>query len=281
MNNRLAVLRKCLTTAVEWDVLKTVPRFRQLRAAPPAFRFLEEHEVAKIISACATDMECALVFVAVRTGLRFSELSALEWQDVDFGRRTVTIRHANVGGHIGTPKNGRICYVPLTNDVIDKLKSLNHESDLVFHRNGKHLIYWPSFCFLQRACKTSEHRTNRLAHASTYVRVASGVQRCVHAGNQGSAWLFDAHDDASLRASGTRDAAIRSSCSSPIKRRKFGQLVVNATFHQSRSTSKYFSQPRSIHRSTIQKSRSRRETFCSFFGGGERGIRTLAGLLTP
>ncbi len=153
VNNRLAVLRKCLTTAVEWDALKSVPRFRQLRAAPPAFRFLEEHEVAKIIYACATDMERTLVFVAVRTGLRFSELSALEWQDVDFGRRTVTIRRANVGGHIGTPKNGRIRYVPLTNDVIEKLKTLNRDSDLIFHRNGKRLIYWPSLCFLQRACK--------------------------------------------------------------------------------------------------------------------------------
>lgn len=153
VNNRLAVLRNCLTTAVEWDVLKSVPRFRQLRAAPPAFRFLEEHEVTKIIDACTTDMERSLVFVAVRTGLRFSELSALEWQDVDFGRRTVTIRRANVGGHIGTPKNGHIRYVPLTNDVIDKLKSLNRDSDLIFHRNGKRLIYWPSLCFLQRACK--------------------------------------------------------------------------------------------------------------------------------
>jgi integrase len=153
VNNRLAVLRKCLTTAVEWSVIESIPRFRQLKAAPPAFRFLEEHEVERIIQACANDMERILVFTAARTGLRFSELSALEWQDVDFGRRTVTIRRANVGGHIGTPKNGRIRYVPLTNDVIEKLKTLNRDSDIIFHRAGKRLIYWPSLCFLQRACK--------------------------------------------------------------------------------------------------------------------------------
>jgi len=153
VNNRLAVLRKCLTTAVEWSIIESIPRFRQLKAAPPAFRFLEEYEVERIIQACANDMERILVFTAARTGLRFSELSALEWQDVDFGRRTVTIRRANVGGHIGTPKNGRIRYVPLTNDVIEKLKTLNRDSDIIFHRNGKRLIYWPSLCFLQRACK--------------------------------------------------------------------------------------------------------------------------------
>ncbi len=153
VNNRLAVLRKCLTTAVEWEIILAVPRFRQLKAAPPAFRFLEEHEVERIIQACANDMERILVFTAARTGLRFSELSALEWQDVDFGRRTVTIRRANVGGHIGTPKNGRIRYVPLTNDVIEKLKTLNRDADIIFHRNGNRLIYWPSLCFLQRACK--------------------------------------------------------------------------------------------------------------------------------
>jgi len=101
-------------------------------------------------------MERVLVFMAARTGLRFSELSALEWHDVDFGRRTVTIRRANVGGHIGTPKNGRIRYVPLTNDVIEKLKTLNRDCNFIFHRGSKLLIYWPSLCFLQRACK----RTN-------------------------------------------------------------------------------------------------------------------------
>ena len=43
VNNRLAVLRKCLTTAVEWSIIESIPRFRQLKAAPPVFRFLEEH----------------------------------------------------------------------------------------------------------------------------------------------------------------------------------------------------------------------------------------------
>lgn len=85
VNNRLAVLRKCLTTAVEWSIIESIPRFSQLKAVLQAFRFLEEHEVERIIQACANDMERVLVFTAARTGLRFSELSALEWQDVDFG----------------------------------------------------------------------------------------------------------------------------------------------------------------------------------------------------
>jgi len=153
INNRLAVLRKCLTTAVEWNVTESIPRFRQLKAALPAFRFIEEQEVERIIQSCVSDTERVLVFTAARTGLRFSELSALEWQDVDFARRTVTIQRANVGGHIGTPKNGRLRHVPLTNDVIEALKILRRDSELIFHRAGKHLIYWPSLCFLQRACK--------------------------------------------------------------------------------------------------------------------------------
>lgn len=158
INNRLGVLRKCLATAVEWEILDRLPGIRPLKTTPPGFRYLREPEVQSIANACATAAERAMVLFAARTGVRFSELRALEWEDLDLTRRIVTIRRCAVGQDIGTPKSGRIRHIPLTNDVTDVLREIRSNTpasgvSLVFPRDGKMRAYWTSFCHLQEACK--------------------------------------------------------------------------------------------------------------------------------
>lgn len=153
INNRLAVLRKCLVTAVEWEKLDRVPKVQLLKTTPPKFRYISETEVQTIVSASVTPTERAMVLVAARTGLRFSELRALEWGDIDFSLRLLTVRRCAVLKDVGTPKNGRIRHVSLTIDALKALESIREKSGLVFTFHGKMRVHWSSLCRLQQACK--------------------------------------------------------------------------------------------------------------------------------
>lgn len=154
INNRLTVLRKSLVTAIEWEELESLPKFRLLKTQPFKFRHLRESDVQSIINSCKTRNERAMVLIAVRTGIRFSELCALEWGDIDGELRLLSVRRSVVHKHVGTPKNGRVRYVPLTNDALKELESLNpsHKSAPIFQFNGERYLYWNALCFLHRAC---------------------------------------------------------------------------------------------------------------------------------
>lgn len=152
INNRLAVLRKCLVTAIEWEELERLPKIKLLKTTPPKFRFLREAELQAILAACATPDDRAIVLVGARTGLRFSELRALEWGDIDFAHRLLTVRRCAVINDIGTPKNGRIRHVPLTNEVIDVLQAIKQSKGLIFPFQGRMRVHWTSLVHLQQTC---------------------------------------------------------------------------------------------------------------------------------
>lgn len=63
------------------------------------------------------------------------------------------MRHACVRGITGTPKNGRIRYVPLTRDVCEALQQIPRTQKLVFHDNGKQLTYSMALYRLHYMCK--------------------------------------------------------------------------------------------------------------------------------
>lgn len=73
INNHLTVLRKILSTAVEWRLLQSVPRIQWMRPLPPHFDFLTFEEADRLIAAAAGEWR-AMITVAVRTGLRHGEL---------------------------------------------------------------------------------------------------------------------------------------------------------------------------------------------------------------
>ena len=152
INNRLAALRKCLVTAIDWELLEKLPKIQLLKVTPPKFRFLSEREVQTLVKASQTPLEGAMVLTAARTGLRFSELRALEWGDVNLEMRQIVIRRSAVGKDIGTPKNGRIRYLPLTNDVTNALNGIKRDSTLVFSFNGRMFHYWTALRRLQETC---------------------------------------------------------------------------------------------------------------------------------
>jgi len=88
--------------AVRWEFAERNPiihvRQKTQRAKQPVV--LTNAEITKLLSELGEPARTA-VFVALTTGLRVSELLALQWQDVDFSNNTITPARGIVENHIG------------------------------------------------------------------------------------------------------------------------------------------------------------------------------------
>lgn len=122
INNQLTVLRKCLNTAIEWEILENVPRIKKLKTPPSKFKYLTEDECETLLSNANGDLK-DMILLALRTGIRFGEIIAVKWEDVDFDRRIVSINKSIFKGVLGTTKSNRVRYLPLTVQVYEMLKN--------------------------------------------------------------------------------------------------------------------------------------------------------------
>lgn len=152
INNYLSILRKCLDTAIEWDMLSALPRIRWLKSTLPDVTYLNTTEVEALAQAAPKTI-AAMVHVASQTGLRFCELIALQWDDLNMDTRKICVRRAEVRGNIGTPKNNRIRYIPMTRLTFDTLAKLDRSCPLVFHRSGTSIRYVQALKQLKNSCR--------------------------------------------------------------------------------------------------------------------------------
>lgn len=136
INNHLTVLGRCLRSAVEWGELPALPRIKLLKNEPVPFRFLDEGQAESLVHHVKEEPWRSMIVTALRTGLRYSELIALEWDDVDLGQAILRVRLGNVAGVVGANKVNRIRYIPLTSDVVVALSGLPRDSALVFSLGG-------------------------------------------------------------------------------------------------------------------------------------------------
>jgi integrase len=155
INNHLALLGRCLRTAQEWGALDRLPRVKLLKTPPPAFRYLKPEEFARLRTAASPGLWRSMIVTAARTGLRFSELAALQWDDIDAHRAVLVVRRANVRGWCGTPKSNRTRVVPLVPEVLAELGTLPREGSLVFSWNGRWVRHEFARRHLLAACKTA------------------------------------------------------------------------------------------------------------------------------
>jgi integrase len=95
-------------------------------------------EVRRLVQAAASEQDAAIYLTAAFTGLRRGELIALRWRETDFARSTIRVRGSYSGGHLTTPKSGKVRAVPMAPDVAEALLALRETSrftdldDLVF-----------------------------------------------------------------------------------------------------------------------------------------------------
>ena len=152
INNHLTVLRKLLVCAVEWDELPAVPRFKFLRTARPEPRFLSETELAALL-AVTDEPWRSMILVGALTGLRFSELIALTWTDVDLDGVRVHVRRAVVRGIEVSPKNYRARVVPLPIAAANALAELPKDGEPVFMWRGARVESNAAYAALRTACR--------------------------------------------------------------------------------------------------------------------------------
>lgn len=181
INNHLTVLHRALVIAKEWGESVEVPMVRFLKVPPSSFKVIGVKEFELLIECIENPLWRAMAIMFADTGLRFSELAGLKWEEVDLQGRQLCVRYAFVAGHWGTPKNGRVRYVPLTVRVSNLLASMAHSSELVFHRNDKPIIYESVYSAIERGCKRAgipriSPHTLRHTFASELVSRGGGLQ---------------------------------------------------------------------------------------------------------
>jgi integrase len=134
VNNILMTLSKLLRSAEEWGVIARAPKVRLLKAPAPNFDFLEPFESARLLRAAPSGSWRTMILLALRTGLRISELVALTWENIDLPRRVLHVRQALVLGVLGLPKSNKERHVAMSQDAVDALLALGPGTGWVFPR---------------------------------------------------------------------------------------------------------------------------------------------------
>lgn len=134
-----AALASAFETAKRWKCISVNP-FRNVkkpRAPEIQPAYLTKDEFQKLLKIVA-DRDCRELYVcAVSTGLRLGELISLQWTNVDFVRKVITVTNSE----LFTTKNKKIRVVPM-NEQLWRMLAMRKEgasSELVFHVNGQQL----------------------------------------------------------------------------------------------------------------------------------------------
>ena len=136
VNRNLAVLRRALNVAVDWDLLRENParRLKPYRENNQRLRFLTQGEVARLLAECRcsrNELLEPLAALALNTGARKEELLGLRWADVSFEARTIAFP---------TTKNSERRDIPLNKAafaVLSRLHRSTGNDTHAFSRNGK------------------------------------------------------------------------------------------------------------------------------------------------
>jgi integrase len=141
VNNVLTVLNMLLKKAVEWDVIDRMPCTIRLLPVPrSSARFHDFADYERLVTASRDlgELSEVIVLLGGEAGLRCGEIAALEWRDVDLGKRQLCVQRSDWYGHVTTTKGGRLRYVPMTTRLTDALRRVRHLKgpQVLCDRNG-------------------------------------------------------------------------------------------------------------------------------------------------
>jgi integrase len=137
VNREIDTIKNMLRKAVEWGYLRNSAgaSVKKLRTGTPHFRYLSGTETRKLLEACRCSDNPQLypfVVVALNTGMRLGELTALEWKDIDFKRGI--LRVDNKKDH--HTKNYQPRVIPMNEILSEVLRKVPRrlDSSYVFQR---------------------------------------------------------------------------------------------------------------------------------------------------
>ncbi len=122
VNNHLTVLSSCLNSAKEWSILDSVPRIKRLKTPPQKIDFLTKDECSLLLRN-STGVWHAVFLTALKAGLRMGELLGLDWADINWDAKTLTVRRSWCKYKKGlvSPKSNKERSVPLTDGLYEML----------------------------------------------------------------------------------------------------------------------------------------------------------------
>lgn len=137
INRELACLKRMYNLAIKWNEAKTNPvkEVEFLREPPGRTRFLSAEEANKLLKSCNDNLR-SIVFTALNTGMRLSEILHLKWNQVHID--TVIDPYVE----INQSKNNKNRFIPLNEDMIllfENLKQI-HPEFVFIGKRGQPLI---------------------------------------------------------------------------------------------------------------------------------------------
>lgn len=134
INIHLTSLARCLRIAQEWGKLKDFPKLVKIKTSQSPVDFLQPNDSEVLLEHTRVNEPhwYEMILVALRTGMRRGELIALQWPDVDFIRRKITVRSSMGRFTIGSTKSNRIRHVPMTPEVLSVLAAKQRQKGFVF-----------------------------------------------------------------------------------------------------------------------------------------------------
>ena len=145
VRSAVRLLSGAMEAAVDEGLIRRNPcrKLRLCAGERAEQRVLTGKEQSALLS--AADQGSLTALLALYTGMRLGEICALQWQDIDWERKTVSVRRtaqriARTGGGtllmIGTPKSTRSRRViPLPDFLLDMLRALPESGEFIFGGN--------------------------------------------------------------------------------------------------------------------------------------------------
>ena len=139
--NALGLVHKIFADAHRHELIERIPGFPVVSAPEPEVKSISAEWQAKIIEAIPERDRPIFVFMAA-WGFRPGEARALQWEDVDFERETITVRRTFSGSgcnHLQNyTKTKRIRHLPFTDDLRSVFKRVRGIAGFVFrNKDGR------------------------------------------------------------------------------------------------------------------------------------------------
>lgn len=130
VNRHLALLRKMLNLAKEWEYLRSVPKMKLFSEKDNLKeRILTELEENELLRELSGQLR-SIVIVALNTGARLGEVLSLEWGHVDFNNERILLEKT---------KSGKSREIPINQTLmieLEKMQVLNGKSPYLFFNPG-------------------------------------------------------------------------------------------------------------------------------------------------
>jgi integrase len=128
----LRVLNACLSSAVEHNKASRIPKLPKAERPRPTRKeaaYFENDEIPQLFAQVDDGVYRVLFLVALKTGCRIGELTALTWGDLDLVEAVIRVRRSYTDGHLSTPKNHERRDVDLTADLVELLGACGESSE--------------------------------------------------------------------------------------------------------------------------------------------------------